>query len=129
MGELLSLTPISVTRSIIDTTHMGSSNESRTKLGGLIDAGQVSAQVQFDPATADTNNHVKALNAVYGAGAPVAFIAQLGTVATWTGTAVVSGFSVGELTADNKQVATITLDVSGKPTLAGVGGGGGGGSA
>lgn len=120
LGELLELVPMNMTRSSIDTTHMASADEVRTKLGGLIDPGQVTAKVQLEAASADTANHVKALNALKGSGVPAAFVAKIGNIATWTGTAFVSGFAMDALVPEGKQVATITLEVSGMPTLANV---------
>lgn len=49
VGEVLDISPPSPTKSSIDTTHHGSTSGTRTKMGGLVDPGQSTVEVQFDP--------------------------------------------------------------------------------
>lgn len=49
VGELLDVTPPAPSKDVIDTTHHGSVSGTRTKMGGLVDPGQSTLEVQFDP--------------------------------------------------------------------------------
>lgn len=49
VGELVDIVPPAPSKDVIDTTHHGSVSGTRTKMGGLVDPGQSSIEVQFDP--------------------------------------------------------------------------------
>jgi len=48
VGEIIDVSPPAPSKDVIDTTHHGSVAGTRTKMGGLVDPGQSSIEVQFD---------------------------------------------------------------------------------
>jgi predicted secreted protein len=118
IGQITNLSGPSYEKETIDVTHMGSAGGFREFLGGLKDAGEISCDVLLDPVTADTSKHKAALTSLEGTDIPVPCELACGTVAKFTFNAIVTGFSVELPLEDGKQTASISLKISGKPTLA-----------
>jgi len=116
IGELLSISGPSYSKETIDTTHMGSTDEFRTFIGGLRDAGEVTFDVQVNLLAADTDNHLKLLTSLEDDDTPVAMECDLGNVATFSFSGIVTAFEP-EAPLDDKQTCSITVKISGKPTL------------
>lgn len=117
IGELLSISGPSYSKETIDTTHMGSTDEFRTFLGGLRDAGEVTFEVQLDLLAADSQNHHLLLDSLEDDDTPVAMQCDLGSVVTFSFNGIVTAFEP-DAPMDGKQTASITVKISGKPTLA-----------
>lgn len=49
VGEVINPTPPAPSKEVYDTTHHGSASGTRTKEGSLVDPGQASVEVLFDP--------------------------------------------------------------------------------
>ena len=115
VAEILSISPPNYSQGIIDTTHMDSTDDFRTFLGGNIDAGEASVEVQFDPATGTHQQDdlrtdletggVKQLRITFSDSSTIVF------------NALVSNFE-SQAPLDDKLTATFTMKVSGKPVWA-----------
>jgi len=119
IGDILGITGPSYSKDTIDTTHMGTADEFRTFLGGLRDAGSITLDVQVDLADADASKHLELLGALEDDDTPRAMTCQLGTTAIFSFSGLVTEFST-EAPLDDKQTASITIKISGKPTIADV---------
>jgi predicted secreted protein len=119
IGELLTIGGPSYSKETIDTTHMQSADEFKEYLAGLRDAGEISASVSVDLLAADGKNHIKLLESLETDDAPVQMKCQFGTVAIFSINGIVTAFEP-EAPLDGKQEASITIKISGKPTLADV---------
>ncbi|MFC5997109.1 phage tail tube protein [Pseudonocardia hispaniensis] len=97
-------------RDTYDVTAHDSPDAWREFIGGLKDAGEVTAEINYDPADHDT------LLADYADAQPRDWRITWPTGATWALKAILTGFSA-EAPHDDKLAAEITLKVSGKPAL------------
>lgn len=119
IGELLTLGGPSYSKETIETTHMQSADQFKEYISGLRDAGEITATANLDLLAADTANHIAVLESLEDDEAPVQVVAQLGTIATFTCNGIVTAFEP-ESPLEGKQEISITIKISGKPTLADV---------
>ena len=114
IAQVTNVTPTKYARDTVDVTDKDSTGGYKEFIGGLKDAGEVSAEVNYDPAVhntllddfdSDTPNNWQ----VSFPGTP--------TATTCTFAALLSGFAPAA-PMDAKMTATITLKISGKPTWA-----------
>ena len=110
-------------RGSIDVTNHADSDMFRQKMPGLIDAGQISFTVAFDPADATHNWATGLLDDFDGDGCTLPawritmnVCTALVTSSTWTFDGFVAGmdFSAG---LEDVHRADVTVEISGKPTL------------
>lgn len=101
-----------ITRNTIDVTAHDSPNRHMEFVGGLINPGEVSIDINYDPDVHDTL--VEDLEDEDPRNYQLVFPAPI--TATWAFSAVMTGF---QQTApyDGKLTATLTFQVSGKPTI------------
>lgn len=117
VGEITDVTPPSFSKDTIETTHHASASGIRTFVGGLVDTGEASLEVNYG--VADTQ-HVFLRDAALAANdAPTNFKITYSDSASTTETfaAIVTGFEVSS-PMDDRITATITLKVSGAITYA-----------
>lgn len=116
LGEVSDITPPSISKDVIDTTHHGSTGGVRTFVGGLVDNGEMSVTVNYDPATA-SQTALRDLAKTANTGAVSAFkIAYNNTDAsTLEFDGIVTGFEQST-PIDDVIKATITIKVSGQIT-------------
>ena len=102
----------------VETTHLKSPNRRREYTSGLVDGGEVTVTLNFRPGS-DTDQAIEDAQ-VAGDERAVRFnVPQLGVPAwTYDTTAIVLGYDRGEVAADGKMEATMTLAVSGAITSA-----------
>jgi len=112
LAEVVDISGISVTRDAIDATHMGSSNNYREFIPGLIDAGEVQLSLNYVPAAADAIR--SALETGQG-GFKISFNDSLSTTVTFL--AIVTNYSIENPMAD-KRTASATFKINGQPTWA-----------
>jgi hypothetical protein len=99
----------------IDATHLKSPNRRREFIAGMIDDGDLTIVLNYVPGSATDviirTAHNDGLSRNYMAVVPRA-------TTDWeiTGTGIVTGHDRGEVTADGKMEATVTLTLSGSPT-------------
>ena len=109
--EVLSISGPGQTRTAIDVTHMASDNGFREFIGGLADGGEVTAELSFLKAVATS------LQGFLTSVAQTCTITLPSSLGTISFTALVTGYD--QTAAIDEQVkATVTLKVTGKPTLA-----------
>lgn len=103
----------SLSKDIIDVTAHDSPNEYREKLGGLRDGGQVTFDINWDPAE---TTHQPLITDFHDDDTPRDYMITYPDTSTVTFSAIVSGFEPGA-PHDDKLTASVTMDVSGKPTF------------
>lgn len=116
IGSLTSINGIEITAETIDVTHLGSTGGYKEFIGGFKDAGEVSAEGFFDPAT--TSNQVSLQDDLddglvddYNINFPTT------PTAKWAFKGIITNFKVGDAQLDGTIAFSITIKVSGKPTL------------
>lgn len=111
VGSVTSLNPLDVSVEDIEVTAHDSADQWREFLGGLKDGGEISAEVNFDPALhgdlLDIVGVTRDMKIVLPAAADDAEIAFEGHI---------NGFTA-DAPHDDKLEGTVTLKVSGKPEL------------
>lgn len=113
LANITKIRPFAQKADTIDVTAHDSADEFREKLAGLKDSGQLSADLNFDESNtghawlSSNLGTVKSFKVTFSGGTP--------KVATFS--AFVNGLTP-ELPHDNKQTATVTLEITGKVTIA-----------
>lgn len=102
-----------IERDTHDVTAHDSSNSYREFVGGLLNAGEVSLEVNYDPREHDT-----LISDMEDTTARDYKLAFPGTLGEWAFKAFMSGFSQ-EAPVDDKLAAELTFKVTGKPTVTG----------
>lgn len=117
VGAVEDATPPSITKDTYETTHHQTPNGHKTFSGGLVDFGEASLTIQYDPSdAAHTEMRTRAATAC---DEPQEYRFTLADAATTVDTfrAIVTGFEVST-PVDNKITATITFKASGTVTAA-----------
>lgn len=113
-AEVTSITPPGYSRDALDATHMSSPDRFREYIAGLMDAGEVSMDLNYIPDTAD------AFVAAVIAGKQnyqVVFVDEsAAAILTFTFAAICTAYQP-TAPVDGKMTATATFKVSGKPVL------------
>ena len=111
VAEVTSITWPGYARDAIDATHMNSADQFREFIPGLMDAGEVTIELNYIPAAADvliaalTANAVGQFKIQHNAGVNVVF------------KAIVTAYQP-QAPVDDKMTASATFKVTGKPTWA-----------
>lgn len=104
------VTAPALTRTAIDTTHMGSASDYRTFIPGLIDPGEITLDIYFDAK--------QTLPVEDGAAGDLDTLTlTFPDASTWTCSGFTTGYSPA-IPMDDAMTCTLTFKVSGKPTLA-----------
>lgn len=117
LGEITDITPPSVTKETIETTHHGSSGI-RSYIGGIVDFGECSITVNYDPDGTEHNairDLAKTANDTAGYEFQITFPDAGSSTETFAG--IVTGFEQ-ETPMDDKLSATFTIKVSGSVAYA-----------
>jgi hypothetical protein len=114
VAEVTSITPPSPTRDTIDTTTHDSVGDYREFIASLIDAGEATFVINYNPGSVDET----LIRAAFTSGAVSAFAVDLnkpggGVQRRTSGSAILTGFAPGDVVIDDKMTATVTLKVSG----------------
>lgn len=110
IANITSLTPSGITRDILDVTAHDSPNGYREFLGGLKDPGEISFDVNYDPSEHDT------LVEDFEVLDPINYEISFPDGTVWAMPATITGFEP-DAPFDDKLTASITLKVTGKPTI------------
>lgn len=114
--EVVSFSLPSDTAERVETTHLKSPNRRREYTSGMIDGGELEVTLNFRPGT-DTDQLIEAALAAGDSRAVRFNIPELGTLAyTYDTTVLVTAYAKGEVTADGKMEATMTMAVTGAVT-------------
>lgn len=116
IGGLTSINGIEISADQIDVTTLNSTGGYKTYIGGFKDAGEVSAEGYFNPD--DISNQVD-LQDDLDSGLPDDYAINFPTdpAAKWTFKGIVTNFKVGDAEMDGTIGFSVTIKVSGKPTL------------
>lgn len=114
IGEVTSLTPPNPQRDTIDTTSHDSTGDYREFIASLIDAGEATIVVNYNPG----DNNETLVNQEFAAGNLIAFAIDLNKPGSATqrrtsGSCIVTGFAPDDVVIDDKMSATISIKVSG----------------
>jgi hypothetical protein len=105
----ISIKPPSLKRAAIDSTHMGSATVMESIPAKLYDAGQVTVDGEFDPATVPP---------IGGAETSLAILFAATVPATWTwARAIMTDFAIGELKSGGKFTCSATFKLSSVPVI------------
>lgn len=107
--EVTSITPPGMSRDSVEVTHMSSPDTAREFIGGLIDGGEFSIEINFIPAASDV-----VFTALQAARASWQIL--FNNDIAWTFEAFCTNYSPSN-PFDDKMTASVTFKVSGIPTL------------
>lgn len=113
VAQVASIQPPQLERDVADVEDLDPVDEIKKKLPGLIDAGEVTLTLNFDPD--DTGQ--TALETDFYAGATKNYRIKLPSGQGWTFPAFISGWAPQEITAGDVIQVEVTLTVTGKPTF------------
>lgn len=112
IANVTNVTGPGLTRSTIDVTAHDSPDNHMEFIGGLVDPGEVTFDIHYDPAQHDTL--IADLEDVDPRNYQVVF--PDATASTWAFAAVMTGFEPSA-PVDDKLSASLTFKVTGKPTI------------
>jgi hypothetical protein len=119
IAQVASITPPQLTRDTVDVEELAPADDFKKKLVGLIDGGEFSVTLNFDP---EEQGH-KDLEEDFANGVPYNYRIQFPfdeTVYSDGGyydiTGIVTGFAPQEITAGDVMQAEVTIAVTAKPT-------------
>lgn len=116
VAHVAKITPPQPSRDVAEVDDLDPVDEVKKKLPGLIDAGEVSLTLNFDPADATQT----ALEGDFYSGATKNYRILLPNGWAFTFPGFVSTWSPGEISAGDVLQADVTITLQGKPTLADV---------
>lgn len=115
IAEVVSLGNVSLKLDMKEVTHDASPGGWKERIGTLLDGGDIPAGLNFLPGNAE---HVNLRTDMTSRTLRTFQVVGPSALFTWTVTAQVSGYELGELTPDGSLEVNITLSVSGQPTFA-----------
>ncbi len=110
VGQIIDLTPPSISRDAIETTHMASTERWREFIGGLKDGGEGSVEINFDPGDATTAAFLLDLNTDTAGYYKIVFP----DATDWGFAAIATGFEPG-VPLDDRMTGSFTVKLTGKP--------------
>lgn len=113
VGEVMSISPPSISRDTPDATHMKSPGKWREFIAGLKDAGEVSVEIQSTPSSAA----FQAMVADFDNDAAEAYSIEFPDGASWSFSAFITGLEM-DPPNDDKIMSTATFKITGAPTFA-----------
>ena len=114
VAGVANISPPQLERDVVEVEDLDPIDEIKQKLAGLIDAGEVSLTLNFDPA----NTGHAALEADFYAGDAKQYRILLPNSYAWTVSAFVSSWAPSEISAGEVLQAEATFTLTGKPVLA-----------
>lgn len=113
LPDVVSLTPPNQTRDSIDTTTHDSASDYREFISSLIDAGEATVLIHYDP----NSDADQAIIDAFAAGDLRAFAmdinTSIGTQRRVSGSALLTGYAPADIVIDDKMTATVSFKVSG----------------
>ena len=113
VGEILSIGAPSLSRDVIDVTHMNSPERWREFIGGLKDAGEATVTLQSSPASTG----YQAMVADFDNDSPESYSIDFPDGSSWTFTALITGLETSDPVEDKIETSA-TFKITGKPTFA-----------
>jgi|SRR5690606_13368860 len=113
IAQVASITPPQAERETVEVDELDPPGEVRKKLVGLIDPGEVTVTLNFDP---NNQGHL-ALEQDFRDGQPRQYRIKLPNGYGWTFTAIVTSYSPQEISAGDVVQAEVTLTLTGVYTF------------
>ena len=113
VGEILSIGAPSLSRDVIDATHMGSVEGWREFIAGLKDGGEVTVDIQSKP----SSTGYQALVADFDNDSPESYAIDFPDGWSWTFSAFITGLETSDPLEDKIETSA-TFKITGKPTFA-----------
>lgn len=113
IAQIANITPPQPEREVVEVDELDPPGEVRKKLVGLIDAGEVSLTLNFDP----TNTGHLDLEQDFRDGAPIEYRIKLPNGYGWTFTAICTAYQPQEIAAGDVVQAQVTLALTGVYTF------------
>jgi predicted secreted protein len=113
VGEVLSIGAPSLSRDVVDATHMKSPGRWREYEAGLKDGGEVSVEIQSKPSSAAS----QALVADFDNDAAESYSIEFSDGSSWSFDGLITGMETSD-PLDDKITTTVTFKITGKPTFA-----------
>ena len=113
LGQVRSVSGPGVSADVIDTSCMDITNNYRTKGVGLLDGGDITVNVAYDPAA---DSHITARSLMSNRTATGVQVIYPTTTVSWEAQGYISGIT-NEIPLADLVTADFTLSVSGKPTF------------
>lgn len=110
VGDVFSITPPNLTREVVDVTHMASTERWREFIGGLKDAGEMTAEINMDPSDAASDAFLSDLNTDTAGYYKLTWF----DADEWGFAAFVTGIAP-ENPLDDKVTVEVTFRLTGKP--------------
>ena len=114
-AEVISITPPSASVDQVDVTHMLSPNRYREFIDGLIDAGEMSMDINFVPGNNDDDRVFELLALPIGTDHRRNMRISYPNGVTWSFRGTLTGYEP-DVPVDDKMTATLTFKVSGGVT-------------
>jgi hypothetical protein len=112
IAQVANIGPPGATRDVIEVDDLNPTNEIKKKLPGLIDVGETTLTLNFDPA----NSGHQALEAALYSGELQSCKIKYPTGSGYTFSGYVTGFAPQEISSDGVMQAEVTITVTTKPT-------------
>lgn len=113
VAQVASIQPPQLEREVVEVEDLNPPDDIKQKLGGVIDAGEVTLTLNFDGADA---GHT-ALEGDFYAGTAKNYRIKLPSGKGWTFPAILTGWAPQEITEGDVIQVEVTLTVTGKPTF------------
>ncbi len=110
VGEVLDISGPSLSRDVVETTHMGSTEKWREFIGGLKDGGEVSFEINFDPTDSAISNLLTDLNT----DTTNDYQVEWPDGSQWTFSAFLRTFDI-QAPMDDRMTANCSFKLNGKP--------------
>ena len=118
IAQVIGITPPAFSLDTEDVTDMDSENGWEEVIGTVLRSGEVGLNVHMDPAETSHTDLMAAMVDRVKKSFSLTFPDDAAT--SWSFDGFVTGFEIDEAAHDGKLTATITIKVTGKPTIAGV---------
>lgn len=112
VGEVLNISPPSMTRDVVDATHMQSPQRWREYIAGLKDGGEMSIETNHVPGSAATTAALADINS----DTPGYYKITFPDETEWGFAAFMTGIEISD-PLDDKMTATYTFQLTGKPAF------------
>ncbi len=111
VGMIANITPPGAQRDVVEVDDLNPVNEVKKKLVGLIDSGELSLTLNYDPEDAGHGD----LEDDFHAGLAHNYQIELASGGIWGITGIVTGFAPSEISAGDVMQAEVTITVTAKP--------------
>ena len=113
IAQVASIQPPQPEREVVEVEDLNPTDDVKKKLPGVIDVGEVTLTLNFDP---DDTGHT-ALESDFWAGAIKNYRIKLPTGEGWTFSGFISGWAPQEITEGDVLQVEVTITVTAKPTF------------